>query len=210
MNFADDRKMNMGTMIGIGIVILLHFFLVYALVSGLATSVVDVIKKPLEIKIIEASPPPPAPPPMTPPPPPRLVTPVLPYVPPPVIQVQQANPPPAIAVTTTVKPPPPAQAPPAPAAPPAVDVAVVCPNIGTIAGQLSDSFQDIADTDDLTSAFVVVAFSIGPHGEISGAHIVSSTSPDVNQLALRGIATLHCTGQGQTVQVRAPFRFSTN
>lgn len=214
LDFAEDRKMGLNTMVGIGLVILLHIFLVYALVSGLATSVVDVIKKPLEIKIIQAPPAPPPPPPtMTPPPPPLLTTPPPPYIPPPLIQVQQPPPPPVFAVTTSAKPPPPAQTapPPAPAAPaPSTDVGVVCPNVGSIAGQLADSFQDIADNDGIDSASVVVQFTIGPGGEISGAHIVASTFPGVNELALQGISQLHCNGQGQTVVVRAPFSFKTN
>ncbi len=213
MDFADDRKMSLNTMIGIAIVILLHVILVYALVSGLATSAIDVIKKPLEIKIIQAAAPPPPPPPAMTPPPPKLTIPPPPYIPPPIIQVQQPTPPPPVfAVTTSVKPPPPAQmapAPPAPAAP-STDVGVVCPNIGSIAGRLADSFQDIADNDSIDSASVVVEFSIGPGGQVSGAHVVSSTFPGVNELALEGVAQLRCNGQGQTVEVRAPFSFRTN
>jgi protein TonB len=202
-------------MIGIAIVILLHVFLVYALVSGLATSAVDIIKKPLEIKIIQAPPAPPPPPPQMTPPPPQLTTPPPPYIPPPLIQVQQPPPPPVFAVTTTVKPPPaaqPAPPPPAPAAPPApsTDVGVVCPNVASIAGRLSDSFQDIAENDGIDSASVVVEFSISADGTVSGARIVSSTDAGVNELALQGIAQLHCNGQGQAVEVRAPFHFSTN
>jgi len=215
VDFAEDRKMSLNTMVGIGLVILLHVVLVYALVSGLATSVVDVIKKPLEIKIIQAPPAPPPPPPaMTPPPPPPLTTPPPPYIPPPLIQVAQPPPPPVFAVTTAVKPPPaparPAPATPAAARPASTDVGVVCPNVGSIAGQLADSFQDIADSDGIDSATVVVQFTIGPGGEISGAHIVASTFPGVNELALQGIAQLHCNSQGETVTVRAPFSFRTN
>ncbi len=200
-------------MVGIAIVILLHVFLVYALVTGLATSVVDVIKKPLEIKIIQAPLVPPPPPPVNTPPPPKLTTPPPPYIPPPVIQIQQPTPPPpVIAVTTSVKPPAPVQmaAPPAPAAAPSTNVGVVCPNVGAVAGQLSDSFQDIATADGIDSASVVVQFTISPGGDISGARIVSSTVPDVDSLALQGVRALHCEGQGQTVVVSAPFHFSTN
>jgi protein TonB len=213
VDFAEDRKMSTNTMVGIAIVILLHVFLVYALVTGLATSVVDVIKKPLEIKIIQAPLVPPPPPPVNTPPPPKLTTPPPPYIPPPVIQIQQPTPPPpVIAVTTSVKPPAPVQmaAPPAPAAAPSTNVGVVCPNVGAVAGQLSDSFQDIATADGIDSASVVVQFTISPGGDISGARIVSSTVPDVDSLALQGVRALHCEGQGQTVVVSAPFHFSTN
>ncbi len=216
MDFAEDRKMSLNRMIGIGLVILLHVLLVYALVSGLATSAIDVIKKPLEIKIIQAAPTPPPPAQVTPPPPPQLTTPPPPYIPPPIIQIQQPTPPPPVfAVTTSVKPAPaparvaaPVAAPTAPA--PSTAVTVVCPNVGAVAGDLSGSFQDIANSDGIDSATVVVQFSIGPGGQVSGARIVSSTSADVDALALQGIGELKCIGQGQTVEVRAPFSFSTN
>lgn len=200
-------------MVGIAIVILLHVFLVYALVTGLATSVVDVINKPLEIKIIQAPLVPPPPPPVNTPPPPKLTTPPPPYIPPPIIQIQQPTPPPpVIAVTASVKPPAPVQmaAPPARPAAPSTNVGVVCPNVGAVAGQLSDSFQDIATADGIDSASVVVQFTVSPGGDISGARIVSSTVPDVDSLALQGVRALHCEGQGQTVVVSAPFHFSTN
>ncbi len=212
MDFAEDRKMSMNRMIGIGLVVLLHVFLVYALVSGLASSAIDVIKKPLEIKIIQAPPPPPPPPPtIQPPPPPTLTTPPPPYIPPPLIQLQTPPPPPVFAVTTTVKPVAPTKmVAPAPPAPPSTNVGVVCPNIGSIAGQLEDSFGQIADNDGLSEAHVTVAFSISPSGVISGAHVVSSDSAAVNALALQGVQSLRCNGQGQTVTVLAPFEFTAN
>jgi len=196
VDFAEDRKMSMNRMIGIGLVVLLHVFLVYALVSGLASSAIDVIKKPLEIKIIQAPPPPPPPPP---------------YIPPPLIQLQTPPPPPVFAVTTTVKPVAPTKmVAPAPPAPPSTNVGVVCPNIGSIAGQLEDSFGQIADNDGLSEAHVTIAFSISPSGVISGAHVVSSDSAAVNGLALQGVQSLRCNGQGQTVTVLAPFEFTAN
>ena len=161
-------------MIGIGLVVLLHVFLVYALVSGLASSAIDVIKKPLEIKIIQAPPPPPPPPEIIkPPPPPAMVTPPPPYIPPPLIQLQQPPPPPPIAVVTTVKPVAPTKmtppAPPGPA-PPSTAVGEVCPNIGSVGGQLEDSFQQIADNEGLSESHVTVEFTVSPAGVISGAH----------------------------------------
>jgi protein TonB len=209
VDFAEDRKMSLNRVIGIGIVLLLHVLLIYALVSGLATSAIDIIKKPLEIKIISAPPAPPPPPTVTPPPPPQLTTPPPPYIPPPLIQVQQAPPPPVFAVTTTVKPTVTSKAPPPPAAP-NTNVSAVCPNVGSIAGRLQDGFQQIADNDGLSSASVVVGFTISPSGAVSGVHIVSSNAADVDQLAMEGVRGLRCNGQGQDVQVLAPFKFTTN
>jgi len=99
----------------IAMVVALHLLLGYALVTGLARKVVEVIKQPLETKIIEElkKPPPDAPPP----PPPKLNTPPPPFIPPPEINiqapVQQA---PTITTVTTEKPvaPPPKVEAPAP------------------------------------------------------------------------------------------------
>jgi protein TonB len=108
--------------VGIGIVVLMHILLGWALVSGLARKVVEVIKNPIETKIIEETKPPP-PPPENLPPPPKLAPPPPSFVPPPEVIV---NPPPTPAptiTTTPVAPPPapvtiapaPTPAPPAPA-----------------------------------------------------------------------------------------------
>jgi protein TonB len=212
MDFGVERRTSPNTIIGIGIVILLHVLLVYALVTGLATSVVDVIKKPLEIKIIQASAPPPPPPAMTPPPPP-MITPPPPYIPPPLIQITPpVAPPPVFAVTTTVKPPAPVQTAPRAAptvAPVSTDVGVICSNLGGVAAKLSDQFQDIADQDNIDSARVVVQIMIAPDGSVSSAKILSSDAPDLNGLALQGVRGLSCRGQGQTVQATQPFEFKT-
>ena len=124
--------------VGFAAVVVLHIFIFYALVSGLARNVVEIVKKPLETKIIVELPPPPPPPPkeiVKPPPAPKVEAPPPPYVPPPEI-----TPPPSVAppITTVaeppkveykIEPPPPPPAPPAPPAQPAgpVNIGVVCP-----------------------------------------------------------------------------------
>lgn len=121
---------------GIAAVVVFHVGVVYALVSGLATKVVDVIRSPIETRIIEEIVEPPKKqevkiePVVKPPPPP-------PYVPPPEVTIQSPPPPePTIAVTPTPppvvqdfkpSPPPVVEAPPAPPKPAAVSVAVACP-----------------------------------------------------------------------------------
>jgi protein TonB len=84
-------------------VLLLHVLLIYSLVTGLARKVVEVIKQPIETKVIEEVKPPP-PPDNPPPPPPKMAAPPPPFIPPPEVQV--ANPPPqnAIAAVSNVKP----------------------------------------------------------------------------------------------------------
>ena len=100
---------------GIVIVLAMHLLLGWALVSGLAQRVVDVVRSPLETKLIEEiKPPPPPPPPDLPKP--TVVPPTVMQVPVPVV-VPQTPPPP----TLTAPPPPP------PAAPPPAAVAATPP-----------------------------------------------------------------------------------
>lgn len=74
---------------GIAVVLLLHIVLIYALINGLATKVVQVIQHPIETKIIEpVKPPPPPPLPTVQLPPPKFAPPPPPFVPPPEVQVQ--------------------------------------------------------------------------------------------------------------------------
>src|SRR5256885_15496887 len=107
---------------GIVMVIVMHIVVGYALVTGLARRVVDVIKAPIETKIIEEikKPPPDTPPP----PPPKLAAPPPPFIPPPEINIQVpiVQTAPTITTVTTEKPPPapPVVAPPAPAPQPLV------------------------------------------------------------------------------------------
>jgi len=104
------------------IVVLLHAGAVYALVNGLARKIVEVVRPPLQTKVLEEVKPPTPPEKLPPPPPPRLVAPPPPYIPPPEVKVE---PPPqvqqtAITVVTTVKPiepPPPIEQPRPPVAP---------------------------------------------------------------------------------------------
>ena len=92
-----------------------HVVLIYALIHGLARKIVEVVRAPLETKIIEEikRPPPEQPPP--PPPPPKLATPPPPFIPPPEVQIQvPVQLPPTI---TAVVPTPPSVPIPPPAAP---------------------------------------------------------------------------------------------
>jgi protein TonB len=105
---------------GLVVVVVFHVVLGYALVEGLARKIVEVVRAPLETKIVERSKPPP--PEKPPPPPPKLSTPPPPYIPPPEVQVQVPVQAPTITAVTPVKPaepvPPPAgPRPPAPEQP---------------------------------------------------------------------------------------------
>ena len=119
MNYAE-RSESGRRMTGLMFVLLLHVVVIYALVHGLARKIVDVVRNPLETKIVEEVKPPPDKPP--PPPPPKLAQPPPPFIPPPEVNIQVPQTAPTITAVTPVKPvepvPPPA-APPAPPAPPA-------------------------------------------------------------------------------------------
>ena len=71
---------------GLVVVVVFHLILGYALVHGLTRKIVQVVRAPLETKIVEEVKPPP---PEKPPPPPlKLSTPPTPNIPPPKVQVQ--------------------------------------------------------------------------------------------------------------------------
>ncbi len=130
MNFAERRRSPWRHLVGIVIVIALHVALVYALVNGLAKKIIDVVRPPVEAKVIEE-------PKVKPPPPPELVVaapefepPPPPFIPPPEIRilkppppaprivVRTPTPPPEPVVIAPAPPPPLVPAPPAPPAPP--------------------------------------------------------------------------------------------
>ncbi len=99
MSYAVQRDSSR-RLAGLAIVVALHAALIYALVHGLARQIVEVIRQPLETKIIEEvkAPPPDKPPP---PPPPKLAIPPPPYIPPPEIQVTSPVSAPTITAVTS-------------------------------------------------------------------------------------------------------------
>jgi protein TonB len=104
MSYAVQRDSSR-RLTGLVAVVAFHVVLVYALVHGLARQIVEVIRQPLETKIIEEikAPPPDKPPP---PPPPKLAMPPPPYIPPPEVTVQAPVVlAPTITAVTSVKPP---------------------------------------------------------------------------------------------------------
>jgi len=103
MDFSEYEPNPGKKFTGIAFVIFLHMFIVYALITGLARKVVEVIKQPIETKIIEEIKPPP-PPDLPPPPPPKMLAPPPPFIPPPEVQVQQPPQQNTIAAVSNVKP----------------------------------------------------------------------------------------------------------
>ncbi len=137
MDYARQQRNPSRHLIGLGGVILFHALLIYALVTGLARKVVEVVKGPIEVKVIEEVKTPPPPPEVIPPP--KLAAPPPPFIPPPEINIAtpQTTAPTITAVTREAPPAPvaPVIQPPAPVAkapppPPAgpKSARVVCPN----------------------------------------------------------------------------------
>src|SRR5204863_8100138 len=185
MNFAQQQNDPRRRVIGFGAVLLFHLLVVYALVSGLAKKVVDVVRAPIETKVIEEIKKPPPPPEVVLPPPPKLEAPPPPFIPPPEIQIQTPPPPqPTITATTPTPPPAPvatAPAPPpvvaaapAPAAPPApVTAGVVCSNYSQVMGDVA--FPRDAQRQGIEKGEAMIEFTLSPTGEMKNIRVVSAT-----------------------------------
>ena len=184
VDFAQQQRNPGRHAVGIGIVLALHLVLGWALVSGLAQRMVEVIKSPLETKIIEEAKPPPPPPPENLPPPPKFAPPPPSFVPPPEVNV---NPPPSAAptiTTTQVAPPPapvfitppPVAAPPAPPPPaPRVAARPVVTNMQACA-PTGDDYPAAANRAEATGT-TRIRFNVGADGKLAGAEIVKSAGP---------------------------------
>ena len=208
MDFARQQRNPTKHAVGFGIVIVMHILLGWALVSGLARKVVEVIKAPIETKIIEEVKPPP-PPPENLPPPPKFAPPPPSFVPPPEVVV--APPPvPAPAITTTQVVPPPAPpvaiAPPpapveAPPAPPAVAAKPAIANVQSCAPTNAD--YPVAALRTQATGLTKIRFTIDGQGQL-----VKSRSRQVSRL-IEGAQASRSRGgrQAQRLQVHPRHRF---
>jgi protein TonB len=179
VDFARQQRNPTKHAVGFGIVIVMHILLGWALVSGLARKVVEVIKAPIETKIIEEVKPPP-PPPENLPPPPKFAPPPPSFVPPPEVVV--APPPvPAPAITTTQVVPPPAPpvaiAPPpapveAPPAPPAVAARPAIANVQSCAPTNAD--YPAAALRTQATGLTKIRFTIDGQGQLVKTEVVKS------------------------------------
>jgi len=217
MNFAQRQRDPRKHLVGITAVILFHGFIVYALLTGLAKKVVDVVRAPIETKVIEEVKKPPPPPEVVVPPPPKLEAPPPPFIPPPEVQIA-APPPPQPTITATTPTPPPAPvviapappvvaapAPPAPPAPAVVNAAVVCSNYQQKMGDAS--FPREAARAGLERGEAVIQFTLSPSGEIKNVRAVKSTHPIFARAASKIVSEYTCAGQGQEVTVTVPFSY---
>ena len=207
---ADPRR----HLTGIAFVVVFHALLIYGLMSGLARKVVEVVRAPIETKVIEEITKPPPPPEVVVPPPPKLEAPPPPFIPPPEIQIQ-TPPPPAPTITAVPTPPPaptlmapvaPPVAAPAPTAPAApVSAAVVCSNYTTKMGEAV--FPREAIRLGLSQGEALIQFTLTASGEVKDVKTLRATHPIFARSSARIVSEYKCAGQGRDVIVTVPFGY---
>lgn len=204
MSYALQQRDPRQYAVGLSAVVAFHALLAYALATGLAHKVVDVLKGPLEVALIEEVRPPPPPPPPPPkavkqpkidlPPPPAYVPPVETPVPPP--------PAPVIEAVTAEPAPPPPVAPPAPAVPQPLSIGVACPDFRNHPPQMPAQAERQGLSGD-----VVVEFTVDAGGTVRDVAVTRSTNSIFNSAAVRAVSQYRCTAQGRDVRVRQPISF---
>src|SRR6185312_11390223 len=186
MDFARQQRDPTRHLIGIAFVILFHVLLIWALISGLGSKAIEIIKKPLNATIIEeVRPPPPPPPPIK-----RIIEPpkmkvIQPFVPPPDIP---APPPP-------VAPPPPPK--------PAIRQGVSCSTME------KPSFPREAIRRGVEKGQVIAVLTINEKGTVSDINIESENPPRVFERVVRDtLAGWKCNAEGQPYKARVEINFS--
>jgi protein TonB len=141
--------------------------LMYAIVTGLAYSVIKKTAADLKTFDVEEQPPPPE----EPPPPPKDMpkVPPPPMTPPPLVRLQAPEPPIQV-VESPVIPPvaPPVMAPPRPPAPPAPRQAEPKSLVGSLQGLISGDDYPPSALDNNEQGTVSVTLTVGPSGRVTG------------------------------------------
>jgi periplasmic protein TonB len=219
MNFAQPQADRRRRLVGFGAVLLFHVLVVYALLTGLAKKVVDVVKAPIETKVIEEIKKPPPPPEVVVPPPPKLEAPPPPFIPPPEIQIATPpppqptitavtpTPPPAPVVITPAPPPPVAVAPPAPPppAPATAAASVVCSNYATVMGEVA--YPREAQRQGIERGEATVQFTLTASGELKDIKALRSSHQIFARNSIRIVSEYKCQGQGRDITVTVPFAY---
>jgi protein TonB len=195
LDFARQQRNPGRHALGLGVVLGLHLLLAWALVSGLARRVVEVIRSPVEARIIEEVRPPAPPPTEQPrPPPPRSAPPPPAFVPPPEVAAAL---PPATAPAITATPAEPAPAPVAIAALPSPETTAVPPaarltprpvigNINECAPRAED-YPPAAVRAEATGT-TVLRFTVGSDGKLLNAQVLNSAGPSREHKLLDRVA----------------------
>lgn len=195
MKFSRQQVDPRRHLVGIGLVVLVHALVVWALVAGMARRVVEVVRSPVETRLIEEPrKPPPPPPEIVLPPPPKMEAPPPPFIPPPEVRIATPPPAPTIVATTPIAPsapeliapvappaPPAPTPPPVPVAPPPrpalASIGVVCPTM-------------VAPTMPMRALREGISGSVRARATIQGGkvihvEIVSARPPGVFEAAVR-------------------------
>ena len=183
MNYAERERNPVKHLPSIAMVVALHIVIGYALINGLARRVVEVLKQPLETKIIEEikKPPPDTPPP----PPPKLAAPPPPFIPPPEINIQipqisqQA---PTITTVTTARPP--------PGPPPVAQPQVTQPAIRReykASYRVEPTFPRQAISQGM-SGHVTAWVHVAPNGTVTNVEIKTSTNRIFDREVIRALS----------------------
>jgi protein TonB len=183
VDYAERERNPAKHLPSIAAVVVLHIIIGYALVTGLARRVIEVIKQPIETKIIEEIKKPP--PDVPPPPPPKLAAPPPPFIPPPEINIQipQVTPPPTITVQTTTPPPP---------GPPVIQPQVVAPQPAIrkeykASFRVEPTFPRQAITQGI-SGKVVAWVHVAPNGTVTNVEIRSSSNRIFDREVIRALS----------------------
>ena len=209
MDFAQEQRTPVKHLVSVGVVLALHLVLGWALVNGLAQRLIEVIKAPIETKIIEEVKPPPPPPPENLPPPPKFAPPPPSFVPPPEVNV---NPPPTPqpTITTTQVVPPPSIVTVRPTEPIAAAPAVVTAPRTPVRTEPKVDFQNACDKPEYNrqaraaeaQGAVTILYTMDTTGVINEANVEKSSGPTrehkmLDRLALDAVRA--CKGKPGTL-----------
>lgn len=177
-----DQQMSSSKIVSIGIVIVVHIFLGYALVTGLAFEAAKKVAKTLDVVDIEEEAPPEE---EIPPEPEKIVEPPV-VAPPPIVRT--VTPPP----TVTIAPPPPVVvprpvAPPPPPPPPVQAKAAVPKGQARWAARIQEQYPARAFREEREGR-VSVRLTIGTDGKVLGCAVTGSSGhADLDTAACEGL-----------------------
>ena len=179
MDYAERERNPVKHLPSITMVVILHLALGYALVTGLARKVVEVMKQPLETKIIEEvkKPPPDTPPP----PPPKLALPPPPFIPPPEINIQAPAQMAPTITTVTTTPPPPTQV----QAPPVQQPAIRKEYKASY--RVNPTYPRQAQKDGLNGRVVAWVY-VAPSGSVTNVEIKQSSNRVFDREVIRALS----------------------
>ena len=189
MDYAQQQRDPARHIIGISFVVLVHVLVIWALMSGLGSAVIQIIKKPLTATIIEEVklPPPPPPPPRKIIEQPRVQTPIETYVPPPDVPVPTTTTAPVISAVTAT---PPTEPHVIAAPPPTVQAPVAPPRPAVRKGVVRTSGEDPSYPKEAIRAGVakgrvVARLQIDEKGNVTDVNITFSEPPRVFDKVVR-------------------------